>query len=91
VLLALFQTLNRQTQKVFLGFTIFSDKSSYLASDHKAIIKKVLGTFDKSLNVICLVGDNCFTNKVGTLKYFINIQALADKCRLPVIGFAAYR
>jgi hypothetical protein len=46
--LASFQTLNRQTQKVLLGFTVFSDESSYMASDHKAIIKEVLGTFGKS-------------------------------------------
>jgi hypothetical protein len=91
VVLASFQTLNGQTQKVLLGFTVFSDESSYTASDHKAIIKEVLGTFGKSWkNGICLVGDNCPTNKVGTLKHFINIQALADKCGLPLVGCAAH-
>jgi hypothetical protein len=83
--------INGQTQIVLLGFTVFSDKSSYMASNHKAIIKEVLRTFGKSWkNVICLVGDNCPTNKVSTLKHFINIQALADKCGLPLVGCAAH-
>jgi hypothetical protein len=52
--LASFQTLNGQTQKVLLGFTVFSDESSYMASDYKAIIKKVLGTFMSGTEVPAL-------------------------------------
>lgn len=42
----------------------------------------ILEVFDKdiSINVICLVGDNCNVNK-----------ALADLCDLPLIGCAAHR
>jgi hypothetical protein len=43
------------------------------------------------LKVICLVGDNCSANKVGTLKHFINIQALADEYGLPLVGCAAHQ
>ena len=72
---------NGKVERVLLSFTPFLDESSYTAYDHKKLIKMVLRIFGrKLLNVICLIGDNCATNR-----------KLASECQLPFIGCAAHR
>ena len=53
----------------------------FTAESHKNFLEYVLGVFDKTLdNVICLIGDNCSTNKL-----------CADLCSLPLVGCASHR
>jgi len=65
-----------------LAFSPLLDESDFSAESHYEFIRYVLvDVFQKNFsNVICLVGDNCSTNK-----------ALAELCQKPLIGCAAHR
>jgi hypothetical protein len=52
------------------------DESGFTAQNHKDLLVSVLKIFGKSLaNVVCLVGDNCATNR-----------SCATLCGIPFVG-----
>jgi hypothetical protein len=65
-----------------LAFSPLLDETDFTAESHHEFVVSVLtNVFQKSLdNVLCLIGDNCATNK-----------ALADLCGKPLIGCHAHR
>jgi len=67
---------------VLLGFSpMLENDFDFTAESHKNFLEFVLRVFDKTLeDVICLVGDNCSTNK-----------RLADICKMPLVGCASHR
>lgn len=68
-------------QKAMLAFSPLLVEDNQNSENHLDLIEFVLELFDKDIsNVICLVGDNCNTNK-----------ALADHCEKPLVGCAAHR
>lgn len=78
---ASYMSLEDKPERVLLGFTAFDDETSFTAKNHKRCLKTILQLFGKTWdNVVCFIGDNCSTNK-----------ALADLCKLPLVGCAAHR
>jgi len=66
---------------LLLGFTTLLDESNWTAQNYADTIIYILESFGKSIiNVICLVGDNCNTNK-----------RLANILNLPLIGCASHK
>lgn len=64
-----------------LAFSPLLEEDNQTSDNHLELIEFVLELFGKDVSdVICLVGDNCNTNK-----------ALADLCDLPLVGCAAHR
>lgn len=68
-------------QNILLCFTNLIDESNWNATNYAETIMNVLSTFNRSLgNVVCLIGDNCNTNK-----------KLATILKLPLIGCASHK
>ena len=67
--------------KVLIAFTPLLTEADMSSESHEELLQFVLNVFGKDLrNVICLVGDNCNTNK-----------AFARLCDRPLVGCAAHR
>jgi len=79
---AKWMSLTGTVSTALLAFSPLLDESDFSAASHFEFIQFVLEeVYQKTLsNVICLVGDNCSTNK-----------ALADLCGKPLVGCAAHR
>ena len=73
---------NKKPCSALLAFSPLLDESNQTAQNHKEFLEYVLqDIFSKDFeNVLCLIGDNCSTNK-----------ALADLCEKPLIGCSAHR
>ena len=67
---------------VLLSFSpLLEDAFDFTAESHKSYLEYVLKLFNKSCaNVVCLVGDNCSTNK-----------RLAELMGVPLVGCASHR
>ncbi|KAG7361649.1 hypothetical protein IV203_036750 [Nitzschia inconspicua] len=67
--------------KVLLSMSPMGDGDNLTAQEHHAFITDILGVYRKSWeNVICLIGENCSTNK-----------ATATAASLPLVGCASHR
>ena len=67
--------------QILLGFSPLLVETSMSASEHLDYLNYLLTMFGKNMsNVVCLICDNCETNK-----------ALARLCRIPMIGCASHR
>ncbi|KAG7354964.1 hypothetical protein IV203_004320 [Nitzschia inconspicua] len=83
---ALFATFPDPTKehrylKVLLSMSPMGDGDNLTAQEHHAFITDILGVYRKTwANVVCLIGDNCSTNK-----------ATATAASLPLVGCASHR
>ena len=78
---AIFNDLNNTPQNVLLAFTTLVDESNWTAQNYADTISNVLESFNKSvLNVVCLIGDNCNTNK-----------RLATLLKPPLVGWTSHK
>eukprot|EP00171_Calliarthron_tuberculosum_P001888 IDg1888t1 len=64
-----------------LAFSPFEDESTFNADNHVKFFEYVLQLYERTWdNVVCLIGDNCATNK-----------AIANNVEIPFIGCASHR
>ena len=82
---ALFATFPEKNEvgysKVLLTISPLGDGTSYTSQDHYDFITYSLSVYGKTWdNIVCLIGDNCNTNK-----------ALATQARRPLVGCASHR
>ena len=73
---AIFNDTMNNPETVLLGFTTLLDESNWTVQNYADAICNILESFGKSIvNVICLIGDNCNTNKL-----------LSTILNLPLVG-----
>ncbi|KAG7355610.1 hypothetical protein IV203_000296 [Nitzschia inconspicua] len=74
-------TKEHRYSKVLLSMSPMGDGDNLTAQEHHAFITDILGVYRKSWeNVVCLIGENCSTNK-----------ATATAASLPLVGCASHR
>lgn len=78
---AIFNDAECKKRTILLSFGNLLDESNWSANNYADTIVTLLGSLNKSIdNVVCLVGDNCATNR-----------SLSNILELPLIGCASHK